>query len=160
MKKLKLDKKRRLQNKTNYKKRLILLKGEHPRLVARKTNRYIILQIVTSDDAHDIIESAVTTKDLLKHGWPEDKKGSLKSIPAAYLGGYLLGKKSKIKERIILDSGLIPNTKGSKIYAAVKGISDAGIDISYGDVIPDEKRIQGENTKFKDFEKVKSKIGK
>ena len=104
----KLDKQRRLKNKTNYTKRLILLKGNSPRLVIRKTNRYIILQIVKSDDAKDKVVYSVNTKELLKHGWSEDKKGSLKSLSAAYLGGLLLGKKAKdLKERIILDTGLM-----------------------------------------------------
>lgn len=159
----KLDKQRRLKNKTNYTKRLILLKSNSNRLVIRKTNRYLILQIVTSDDAKDKVIYNVNTKELLKHGWSEDKKGSLKSIPAAYLGGLLLGKKAKdLKERVILDTGLIPNTKGSKIYAVVKGIADAGIEINYGEkVLPTEERIAGENTKVKDiFEKVKGEIEK
>ena len=159
----KLDKQRRLKNKTNYTKRLILLKGNSNRLVIRKTNRYLILQIVTSEDAKDKVIYNVNTKELLKHGWSEDKKGSLKSIPAAYLGGLLLGKKSKdLKKRVILDTGLIPNTKGSKIYAVVKGIADAGIEINYGEkVLPTEERIAGENTKVKDiFEKVKGEIEK
>jgi len=159
----KLDKQRRLKNKTNYTKRLILLKGNSPRLVIRKTNRYIILQIVKSDDAKDKVVYSVNTKELLKHGWSEDKKGSLKSLSAAYLGGLLLGKKAKdLKERIILDTGLIPNTKGSKIYAAVKGVTDADIDINYGEkVLPTEEKIAGENTKVKDiFEKVKGEVEK
>jgi len=159
----KLDKQRRLKKKTNYTKRLILLKGNSPRLVIRKTNRYIILQIVKSNDAKDKIVYSVNTKELLKHGWSEDKKGSLKSLSAAYLGGLLLGKKAKdLKEKIILDTGLIPNTKGSKIYAAVKGVADADIEINYGEkVLPTEERIAGENTKVKDiFEKVKGGIEK
>jgi ribosomal protein L18 len=45
-KQTKLNKKRRLENKTNYTKRLILLKGGYLRLVVRKTNKYLILQII------------------------------------------------------------------------------------------------------------------
>ena len=44
----KVDKKRRKQGKTNYTKRLILLKGRSPRLVVRKTNKYLIIQILNS----------------------------------------------------------------------------------------------------------------
>ena len=158
---MKLDKKRRLQSKTNYTKRLILLKGGNLRLVVRKTNKYLIVQIVGSKHAQDFVKYSVNTKELSKYGWSEDKKGSLKSLPAAYLGGLLLGKKAKgLKEKVILDSGLIPNTKGSRIYAVVKGVADAGINIKYGkDVIPSEERIAGENTNVKDiFEKVKKEI--
>ena len=99
---MKLDKKRKLQGKTNYRKRLILLKGNLPRLVVRKTNRYVIIQIIESKNAQDKVASSVNTRDLLKYGWPDSKTGSLKSIPACYLGGFLIGKKTKVK-KVILD---------------------------------------------------------
>jgi large subunit ribosomal protein L18 len=141
---MKLNKKRRLQNKTNYRKRLILLEGSLPRLVVRKTNRYIIMQIIESENAQDKATSSANTKDLLKYGWPENKKGSLKSITACYLGGFLIGKKSKAK-KLILDMGLIPNTKGSRVYAVVKGALDAGIEINCNEkIFPSEERIKGE----------------
>src|SRR3989344_5123958 len=130
--KMKLDKRRRIENKTNYTKRLKLLEAGHKRFVAIKTNRYLILQIVESDNASDKVIYSVNTKELLKHGLPKENANSLKSIPASYLGGYLLGKKIKdSKEMVILDSGLIANTSGSRIYAAVKGLNDAGIMIKY-----------------------------
>jgi len=156
---MKLDKRRRLESKTNYKKRLILLKGNCLRLVVRKTNKYITLQIVKSEDAKDKVLYSVSTKKLLKYQWPKDKEGSLKSLSAAYLIGVLLGKKTKgLKQKIILDSGLIPNTKGSRVYAAVKGISDSGIDIKYDKkVIPNEEKIKN---KYEFFEKVKGEINK
>jgi len=158
---MKLDKKRRRQYKTNYTKRLILLKGNVPRLVVRKTNRYIILQIIESDDARDSVKYSVNTKELLKYGWAKDKAGSLKSIPAGYLGGFLLGKKAKRIKRIILDTGLIPNTKGSRVYAVVKGIADSGIEIKYDDkVMPSEERIKGNHIKFGEFDKIKENIKK
>ncbi|MDP3027360.1 MAG: 50S ribosomal protein L18 [Nanoarchaeota archaeon] len=142
---MKLDRKRRLQNKTNYRKRLILLEGSLPRLVVRKTNRYIIIQIIESKNAQDKVISSVNTRDLLKQGWPENKKGSLKSITACYLGGFLIGKKSKAK-KVILDTGLIPSTKGSRIYAVVKGVLDSGIEINCDEkVFPSEERIKGED---------------
>ena len=139
---MRLDKKRKLQGKTNYRKRLILLKGSLPRLVVRKTNRYVIIQIIESKNAQDKVVNSVNTRDLLKYGWPDDKKGSLKSITACYLGGFLIGKKSKVK-KVILDIGLIPNTKGSRVYAVVKGILDSGIEINCDkDVFPSEEKIK------------------
>ncbi|MDD5192316.1 MAG: 50S ribosomal protein L18 [Candidatus Nanoarchaeia archaeon] len=139
---MRLNKKRRIQGKTNYRKRLILLKGNLPRLVVRKTNRHIIIQIVESRNAKDKVLSSVITKDLSKYGWPDSKKGSLKSITACYLGGFLIGKKSKVK-KVILDAGLIPNTKGSRVYAVVKGILDSGIEINCDEnVFPSEEKIK------------------
>tara|TARA_Y100000310_G_scaffold122529_1_gene121232 strand:- start:3536 stop:4123 length:588 start_codon:yes stop_codon:yes gene_type:complete len=154
----KLNKKRRLENKTNYTKRLILLKGDYLRLVIRKSNKYITLQIVESENAKDKVLYSVNSRELLKHGWPEDKTGSLKSLAAGYLSGLLLGKKAKeLKKPVILDSGLIPNTKGSRVYSAVKGFADSGIEIKYDKkVIPSEERIKN-NYEF--FEKVQNSLG-
>jgi large subunit ribosomal protein L18 len=158
---MKLDKQRRIKNKTNYNKRLKLLKGNSPRLVIRKTNKYLTLQIIESKNAQDKMIVSVSTKDLLKSGWPKDKSGSLKSLSAAYLTGLLLGKKAgKLKDRVILDTGLIPNTKGSRIYAAVKGVADSGIEINYDEkVVPAIDRIEGKANKLEDiFKKVKGAI--
>ena len=143
----KINKKRRRQAKTDYKKRLALLKSKSKRLVVRKTNRYIILQIIESKYAKDKVLYSVNTKELLRLGWPEEKKGSLKSISAAYLGGLLLGKKAKgLNEGVILDIGLIPSTKGSRVYSAVRGASDSGIKIKYNEkVIPSIDRISGKH---------------
>lgn len=159
---MKIDKRRRIENKTNYHKRLILLKSKAQRLVVRKTNKYIILQIIESNDAQDKVLFSTNTKELLKQGWPKEKTGSLKSLPAAYLGGYLLGKKTKgMKEKVILDTGLMPNTKGSRIYAAVKGLSDSGIKINFDEkVIPSKESLEGKNTKIENklFSKIKEAI--
>jgi len=146
-----LDKRRRQECKTDYRKRLVLLKSNLPRLVVRKSNRYLILQIVESKHAQDKVLYYVNSKELLAKGWPEDKSGSLKNLSAAYLSGMLLGKKvldGGLKGKVILDSGLIPNTKGSKVYAVVKGFSDAGVEIPF-----DEKVMFSE-------EEIAKKIGK
>jgi large subunit ribosomal protein L18 len=159
---MKLSKRRRQEGRTNFQKRLKLLKGKTLRLVVRKTNKYIILQIIQSKIAQDSVMYSVNSKELLKHGWPENKKNSLKTVTAAYLAGLLLGVKAKkIKERVILDSGLIPNTKGSRVYAAVKGLSDSGIKIPFDDkVIPDNERLEGKHIKLEEeiFNKIKLKI--
>ena len=94
------------------------------------------------------------SKDLLKKGWPVEKAGSLKSLGAVYLAGLMLGKKYEGK-KVILDSGLIPNTKGSRVYAAVKGVADAGVDIPYDEkVIPEKERIEN----FEFFNKVREGV--
>ncbi len=160
---MKLNKRRRIEYKTNYRKRIVLLKGNYPRLVIRKTNKYMILQIVKSERAQDSVIFSVNTRELLDHGWPEKKQGSLKSLSAAYLGGLLLGKKAKeIKERLILDTGLIPNTKGSRIYAAVKGAIDSGLKINCDEkVMPSKDRIEGKKNELSEiFNKVKGGLVK
>lgn len=153
---------RRKENKTDYLARNKLLEGNIPRIVARKTNRYIIIQLVESREAQDKVILSANSKELIKYGWPE--KYSVKNIMASYLTGFLFGKKMlKAKhEKSILDIGLIRSTKGNKIYAALKGILDAGINVpSSGEIFPSEGRIKGEHTKEKGiFEKVKGAIEK
>jgi large subunit ribosomal protein L18 len=87
-------------------------------------------------------------------------------LPAAYLTGLLIGKKAaknKIKEAV-LDSGLYPSTKGSRIYAVLKGAVDSDLKVSFDEkILPSEERIKGLHIqKFKDlpqeFEKIKQKI--
>jgi large subunit ribosomal protein L18 len=165
MKKLiKVQFRRRRQNKTDYFARRRLLERNLPRIVARKTSRYIIAQLVESKEAQDFVICSVNSKDLIKYGWP--KNYSIKNIPASYLAGFLLGRKmlEKEKDKAILDMGLIRSTKGSKIYALLKGAVDAGIEIPHSEsILPSKERISGEHIskEFKSiFEKVKGAIEK
>jgi len=161
---MRILKKRRQKGKTNYKKRLALLKGKSPRIVLRKTNRYLIAQYVSSQKAQDKIEFGFNSKDLVKFGWPKEFKGSLKSTPAAYLIGLLTGKKIlKLKKNTpIVDFGMIRNLHKSKIYAFVKGLVDLGIKIKYDEkIFPEENRIKGKHLKkdfSEQFNKIKSEI--
>lgn len=160
------QKRRRREAKTDYSNRLKLLKGHKPRIVFRKTNRYIIAQYVTSEKAQDKVEITMSSKDLLKNGWPKEKEGSLKSLPAAYFTGILIAKKivSEKKETPILDLGMLRVLHKSKIYAFIKGLIDGGIKIKCPkEAFPEEERIQGKNMKedfSKKFEEIKSKISK
>lgn len=163
LKKLRL--RRRREGKTDYKARLGLLKSGMSKLVVRKTNKYIIAQIVESKEANDFTKVYANSKELTSLGW----KFSFKNIPACYLTGLLLGKKIKEKKikKIILDTGMIPSTKESKVYAVVKGIKDVGIEIPCSDkVLPNEKRISGKHIPknadiiSKNFEELKNKIMK
>ena len=124
---MKVNKRRRRENKTDYLKRLKLLKSKSPRIVFRKTNKYIIAQYITSKQAQDKIEIGVNSKHLMTYGWPKDFGGSLKSIPASYLVGLLMGKKiiEKKLESPIADFGMIKNLHKTKYYAFLKGICDA-----------------------------------
>ncbi len=163
---MKVLKRRRREGKTDYAKRLKLLKGEYPRLVFRKTNRYIIAQYVTSKEAQDKIELGINSRKLKEFGWPDEFDGSLKSIPAAYLTGLLMGReinKKRLKTPIV-DFGMIRVISKNKAYAFLKGIVDAGIKIKCDEEqFPEEGRLSGKHLK-KDFSKIfkeiKSKIEK
>lgn len=156
---MKTIRRRRKECKTDYLHRLKLLKSGKPRVVFRKTNRYIIAQYVESHEAQDRVVFGVNSKDLLKHGWPESAKGSLKSITASYLTGYLMGKKIQNKklETPIVDFGMIRTLHKTKVYAFLKGMVEAGIEINCDEeCFPQEERIKGEHMKNKvDVEKIK-----
>ncbi len=163
---MKSIKKRRRENKTDYQKRMGILKGNLPRIVFRKTNRYIISEYAVSDETRDRIELGITSKILLKYGWPEKFRGSLKSIPASYLTGLLIGKKiiRERKETPIVDFGMIRNIHKSKAFAFLNGLVDAGVKIKHDKkTFPEEDRIKGKNLKedfSKTFEAIKLKIEK
>ena len=164
---MRIPKRRRQENKTDFAKRLRLLKSDTPRIIFRKTNRYIIGQYVNSKAAQDSVKVNVSSKELINFGWPENLKGSLKSLPAAYLSGMLLAKKinnKKLETKITVDFGMNRNIHKSKIYAFLKGVDDTGINIKADEnkgVFPDTDRIKGKHMKSRiPFEEIKSKIEK
>ena len=134
---------RRLEAKTDYKARLALLKSGIPRLIIRKTNRYVVVQVVISDVAQDKVVFGITSKSLLEKGWPKDKSGSLKSLPACYLTGLMLGKMAKSKVgNAILDAGMNRNIQKSRIYAVLKGVVDSGLKVPHNEkVLPTLEEI-------------------
>ncbi|NQU98355.1 50S ribosomal protein L18 [Candidatus Woesearchaeota archaeon] len=153
---------RKKSGKTNYKKRLELLKSRKDRLVIRKTNKYLIIQMVKYEAKGDRVVVSTNSKELVKLGW----KNSCKNIPACYLTGLLLGKKAKEKglKEAILDIGLQTPIKGSKLFAALKGLIDLGLNVpSSEQIFPVNERIQGKHISdkiVKDFELTKNKIMK
>ncbi|MFQ5531825.1 MAG: 50S ribosomal protein L18 [Candidatus Nanoarchaeia archaeon] len=163
---MKTVKRRRLEHKTNYASRLKLLKSEKPRLVFRKSNKYLIAQYTQSKEAQDKVELSINSKKLLKNGWPSELKNSLKSIPAAYLTGFLIGKKIEKRklETPIIDFGMVRVIHKSKTFAFIKGLKDSGLGIkSKEEVFPNEDRIQGKHMKkdfSENFKKIKSEIEK
>lgn len=159
---MKVQKRRRRENKTDYLKRLKLLKSGKSRIVFRKTNKYIIAQYVKSEEARDKVVFGLDSRELLKYGWDEKAMSGLKNLTASYLMGYLTGKKviSKKLENPVLDIGMIQALHKNKVYAFIKGLIDAGIDLQCKEeAFPDEARIKGEHLKNKiDFDKIKENI--
>ena len=150
---------RRQEGRTDYNARLYLLQSDKPRLIIRKTNRYIVAQIVKSDVAQDKVLFTVTSKELLAHGWPEKLNGSLKSLVAAYLTGMLLANKAKNINEAIIDIGLQRNVKKGRLYALVRGASDAGLNIPYGkEVAPDDDRLESNEKTREILTKLKAKL--
>lgn len=158
---LRTIRRRRRESKTDYKARLALLKSSIPRIVIRKTNRYILLQMVESKSAQDKVIITTSSKELLKGGLDEKFRGSLKSITASYLTGLLMAKKLE-KKTYIVDWGLAVNKIGGRIAASIKGLIDGGIDVRANEkIFPSEERIEGEHLKEETknkFNKLKEKI--
>lgn len=135
--------KRRHSGKTNYKKRLALVKSGKPRLVVRKTNSRIIVQIIAYEQAGDKVITSATSLQLKKYGWVGNK-----NIPSAYLTGLLCGmraKEAKVKSAI-LDIGFRTPVHMSVPFAALKGALDAGLNVPFDEIaLPKEDRITGKH---------------
>jgi large subunit ribosomal protein L18 len=136
---------RRLKGKTDYRKRLGLLKSGKPRVVVRNSLKHIRVQFVDYDEKGDrIIASAISNELLNEYNW----KFSTSTTPAAYLTGLLAAKRAAetgIKESV-LDIGRSIPVKGSKNFAALKGVIDAGIHVPHDkEKLPSEDRILGKH---------------
>ena len=136
-------KRRRYEGKTDYHRRLKLLKSRKLRVVIRASNNHIIVQIVESKKGGDnVLISAFSGELVKKYGYTANTG----NVPAAYLTGYLAGiraKKNNVNDAI-LDLGIFYHK--NRVLAAVRGILDAGIDIPHKeDFFPEslEERIKG-----------------
>lgn len=156
--KFKMPFRRRREGKTNYAKRLNLLKGNKIRMVVRKTNKGIIAQFVAYEENGDKTIIGYHSSILKKmFNFPAKR-----NTPTSYLLGLFVGKKALEKgvKEAIVDIASTPS-KGSIVFAAVKGAKDAGINISMNEEKIIESRIKGSHLNLeKDFEEVKNKIMK
>ena len=159
--------KRKFLGKTDYKKRLNLVKSRQIRLVVRKSLKNLTAQLVEYQDKGDKVILAASTNELAKKynlGIPKS------NIPSAYLLGVLIGKKSQKKgiKKAILDLGMYRNVKGSKVYAVLKGAVDSGLDVPHSkESLPSNDRLLGKhivdykkNTKSKNYKINVSELGK
>ena len=136
---------RRLSATTDYRRRLRLLKSGMPRAVVRVSNTRTTAQITSYHKDGDVVVATVTGSDLAsRYGWPADL--SKKSVPASYLVGFALGKAALAAghDEAVLDIGLAASTPGNRVYAALRGMIDAGLEVPHGeDVLPDDDRVNG-----------------
>lgn len=157
---------RKREGKTDFRKRLDLLKSGKIRLVVRPSSKHMIVQLVDYSEVGDKVIASAHSKELGEFGWTYGTSNT----PAAYLTGLLCGVRGKGKNvaEAILDNGLLPSVKGSRVFASLKGCLDAGVKIPVEDkILPDESRITGQHIasyveKSKnitsDFIKTKDKI--
>jgi len=139
--------KRKRNGRTNYGKRIKYIASKRPRLVIRPSLKNIVIQLVEFGTNGDHVLFTIKSVELKKFGW----KYSTGNIPAAYLTGLLIGikGKTKIKEAIV-DFGLNSVVAKTRVYAAIKGVLDAGIKVPCSNkVLPDNDLISGK--KISDF---------
>ena len=136
---------RRREGKTEYRKRLRLLKSGNIRMVVRKSIKNTQVQFVGYKEEGDDVFVSANSKELVnKYNW----KYSTSTTPAAYLTGLLAGKRARDKgiEECVLDIGRNVPVKGSKIFATLKGVIDAGIKCPLNkEKIPNEERLTGKH---------------
>jgi large subunit ribosomal protein L18 len=137
----KVPHRRRREQKTDYEQREKLVKSGKPRAVIRTSNKHTKAHISHFNTGGDENTAQTSSKDLEEYGW-EHNTGNL---PAAYLTGYLTAKRAAVDEAI-LDLGLREKKSGGRVFAALKGMIDAGLEVPAGEeVFPQEERIRGEH---------------
>ncbi|XP_031101223.1 60S ribosomal protein L5-like [Ipomoea triloba] len=127
------------------------------RFVVRFTNKDIIAQIVSASIAGDMILASAYAHELPRYGL----EVGLTNYAAAYCTGLLLARRllqklemaeeyegnveatgedysvepgeSRMPFRALLDVGLIRTTTGNRVFGALKGALDGGIDIPHSD---------------------------
>jgi len=144
------------EEKTNYRKRKHLLMGRRDYITVQISNENTLVQIHKPEMQGDKVLASAHSRYLLGKGW----KGSRKNIPAAYLTGYLAGKKALGKgiKAAVLYSGTRKYTQ--RMAAALKGVIDAGLEVpADSETFPNEERISGKHLKVQnEINKVKSAI--
>ena len=136
---------RRKEGKTNYRTRRALVLSKVPRLVVRLTLKHTIVQIIEAEAVGDKVIVSAHSRELAKnYGW----LNNCGNIPSAYLTGLLCGFKalSNGVEKAFLDVGLHIPSKGTRLFAALKGVVDAGVEVPHSeDILPDESRVSGQH---------------
>ena len=133
---------RRREGRTDYYMRRRLLTSRELRAVVRRSSKNVSIQFEEFGMEGDRVVASATSRELGRYGW--DK--SCSSIPAAYLTGYLAGKKALKAgiEYAVLDLGMQNPKHGGVLFATVAGMCDAGLEVPHSDeVLPDEERLNG-----------------
>ncbi|KAK9791578.1 hypothetical protein WJX73_000136 [Symbiochloris irregularis] len=141
------------------------------RLVVRFTNKDVICQITNATVAGDVVIAQARSRELKRYGL----EVGLTNYAAAYATGLLIarrvltkfeladtytgveeatGEDYNVEEdgdkrpfRCLLDTGLKRTSTGSKVFAALKGATDGGLDIPHSD-----KRFVGYNAEDKSLD--------
>ncbi len=120
------------------------------------TNENTLVQLLKPGMTGDKVIASAHSRYLIEKGW----KGSRKNVPAAYLTGYIAGKKAlgQGAKDAILYTGTKKYTE--RMAAALKGVIDAGLQVpADSETFPTDERINGEHLTVKnDISQIKSSI--
>ncbi|MBI5223113.1 50S ribosomal protein L18 [Candidatus Micrarchaeota archaeon] len=149
---------RRRDGKTNFAKRLALVKSGLPRMVVRRSNKNLLVQFVTFDPKGDKTLLSFDGFHLAKnHKWI-----SKRNVWTAYLVGLAAGKMAQKKgvKDFVFDMGLYTPSKGSVVFAALKGAVDSGLTSTSmsEEKVPTEKLSNPPEALKASFEDVKKKL--
>jgi large subunit ribosomal protein L18 len=136
---------RRREGRTNYHKRLKLLQSGSTRVIVRRSNTGMTVQFADYQPTGDLIRAGATAKDVRSVGLTTS---SAKSLPGAYLTGYIAGLRAKNAgvTSVIVDLGMQTSTKGNRLYATIKGVVDAGVSVSVDEsMFPTQERLEGKH---------------
>ena len=130
--------------------------GKRDFITVNITNENTQVQLLKPGMTGDKVIASAHSRYLLEKGW----KGSRKNVPAAYLTGYLAGKKAlgQGAKDAILYTGTRKYTE--RMAAALKGVIDAGLQVpADSETFPADERINGEHLTVKnDISQIKSSI--
>lgn len=144
---------RRREGKTNYAKRLALIKSGYTRMVVRRSNKGLVVQFIDFDSKGDKTLLTVDASKMKKLNWPAKRNKW-----TAYLMGFYAGKLASKKgvKKFVFDMGMYIPSKGSILFAAQKGAKDAGLETHFDEsILPD---LSVPDAYKKAFEEVKSKM--
>jgi large subunit ribosomal protein L18 len=135
---------RRREGKTDYHARRHMISSGRPRLVIRITDTRVIVEVMQALPQGDKTLAAADSRQLTEYGW----HGGSKNLPAAYLTGYLAARQAVQAgvSSAVTDLGLVQPIKGSRIFSAIKGTIDGGVQVPCSkEMLPQEKRIRGDH---------------
>ena len=151
---------RRREGRTDYHRRLRLISGHLPRLVVRRSLYHVSAQVVEAKPQGDTTLVQANSRELAAL----DYQGGNSNTTAAYLVGLQVGKRALAAgvNKAVLDIGLASATRGSVIFAALKGAVDAGLEVPHDpEVFPSVERIRGKHASrpVGDIDSIVSKLG-
>ncbi len=135
---------RRREGKTDYKARRALMISKLPRTVTRGSLKHMNVQIVEATPTGDKVIVSANSQELKSYGW----QATCGNLPSAYLTGLLCGIRAAAKnvKKAVADIGLHQPTKGARVFASLKGVIDAGVEIHHStEKLPDEKKLKGQH---------------